>query len=93
MMQQNVRWYKKVLLHYHIHLTAFSRTTSVSRHQKGKPFWILLEQEMMGRQWHQTDPVHIICTSSRSRLITIPAPHHSVFTGRMLFLPPNQQRW
>jgi len=30
----------------------FSRTTSVSRHQKGKPFWILLEQEMMGLQWH-----------------------------------------
>ena len=26
----------------------FSRTTWVSRHQKGKPFWILLEQEMMG---------------------------------------------
>ena len=23
--------------------------------------------------------------------ITTPAPHHSVFTGRMLFLPPNQQ--
>jgi len=22
----------------------------------------------------------------------MPAPHHSVFTGRMLFLPPNQQR-
>jgi len=26
----------------------FSRTTWVSRHQKGKPFWILPEQEMMG---------------------------------------------
>ena len=24
--------------------------------------------------------------------ITTPAPHHSVFTGRMPFLPPNQQR-
>ena len=22
----------------------------------------------------------------------MPAPHHSVFTGRMTFLPPNQQR-
>ena len=22
----------------------------------------------------------------------MPAPHHSVFTGRMFFLPPNQQR-
>ena len=26
----------------------FSRTTWVSWHQKSKPFWILLEQEMMG---------------------------------------------
>ena len=26
----------------------FSTTTWVSRYQKGKPFWILLEQEMMG---------------------------------------------
>jgi len=28
----------------------FSRTTWVSLHQKRKPFWILLEQEMMGWQ-------------------------------------------
>jgi len=27
----------------------------------------------------------------RSRQITTPAPHHSVFTGRMPFLPPNQR--
>ena len=34
-----------------------------------------------------------ICKSAtRSRQITTPAPHHSVFTGRMPFLPPNQQR-
>ena len=39
----------------------FSRTTWVSRHQKGKPFWILLEQEMMGWQWHQLDHMQIIC--------------------------------
>ena len=40
----------------------FSRTTWVSRHQKGKPFWILLYQEMIGRQWHQLDQMQIICT-------------------------------
>ena len=39
------------------------RTTWVSRHQKGKPFWILLEQEMMRWQWHQLDHMQIICTS------------------------------
>ena len=34
-----------------------------------------------------------ICKSApSSRQITMPAPHHSVFTGRMPFLPPNQQR-
>ena len=33
-----------------------------------------------------------ICKSApRSRQITMPAPHHSVFTGRMPFLSPNQQ--
>ena len=28
----------------------------------------------------------------RSRQTTTPTPHHSFFTGRMPFLPPNQQR-
>jgi len=33
-----------------------------------------------------------ICKSApRSRQITVPAPYHSVFTGRMPFLPPNEQ--
>jgi len=31
-----------------------------------------------------------VCTSLQTE--TTPAPHHSVFTGRMPFLPPNQQR-
>jgi len=36
--------------YYYIRSTAFfSRTTWVSWHQKGKSFWILLVQEMMGR--------------------------------------------
>jgi len=41
----------------------FSGTTWVSRHQKGKPFWILLKQEMVGWQWHQLDHMQIICSS------------------------------
>jgi len=41
----------------------FSRTNWVSRHQKRKPFWILLEQEMTGWQWHQLIHMQIICTS------------------------------
>ena len=53
-----------------------------------KPIWILLKQETVsgsGISW-------TICKSAhRSRQITTPAPHHSVFIGRMPFLPPNQQ--
>ena len=54
-----------------------------------KPVWISLKQETVsgsGISW-------AICKSApRSRQITTPAPHHSVFRGRMLFLTPNQQR-
>ena len=58
--------------------------------RKVKPIWILLKQETVsdsGISW-------AICKSaSRSRQITMPVPHHSsYFTGRMPFLPPNQQR-
>ena len=46
-------------------LTAFFQDNlgKLSWHQKGKPIWILLEQEMMGWQWHQLDHMQIICTS------------------------------
>ena len=56
--------------------------------RKVKPIWILLEQETVsgsGISW-------TICKSApRSRWITMPVPHQSICTGRMLFLPPNQQ--
>jgi len=67
----------------------FSRTTWVSRHQKGKPFWILLEQEMMGWQWHQLDHVQIICTSLQTNNHASTSPLR--FYSQMPFLPPNQQ--
>jgi len=35
----------------------------VSRNQKGKPFWILPEKEMMGWPWHQLGHMQTICTS------------------------------
>ena len=68
-----------------------SGTTWVSRYQIGiKPIWISLEQETVsgsGISW-------AICKfAPRSSQITTPVPHRSVFfTGRMPFLPPNQQR-
>ena len=51
--------------------------------------WILLKQETVsgsGISWA------IRKSAPCSRQITTPAPHHSVFRGRMPFLPPNQQR-
>ena len=56
--------------------------------RKVELIWVLLKQETVsgsGINW-------AICNSaSSSRQITTPAPHHSVCTGRMPFLLPNQQ--
>ena len=53
-----------------------------------EPIWIILKQETVsgsGINW-------AICKSApRPRQITMPASHHTVFTGLMPFLPPNQQ--
>ena len=75
--------------HTHTHLTAlcpglprWAATTKV------KPIWILLEQETVsgiGISWAVCKP------ATRSRQITTPAPTTQFFTGRMPFLPPNQQ--
>ena len=62
-----------------------SRTTQVSRYQKGKINLDLLEQEIVSGS--SMDHMQV-CTLSQ---ITIPTSHHSVFTGRMPFLLPNQQ--
>jgi len=79
--------------YYYIHLMAFlSRTTSVRQHQKGKPFWILLEQEKMGWQWHELDHMQILCTSLQADNHASPLPLTThFFTGWMPFVPPNQQ--
>ena len=68
-------------------LQSFSRTSWISRYQKGRI--ILEKEEMMGGSG-------ISCTICKSfalcyRKVTTPAPHHSIFMSRMLFLPPNQQ--
>jgi len=57
----------------------FSRSAWVSWHRKGKTFWILLEQEMMGWQWHQLDHMQIMCTSLQTDNHASTVPHHSVF--------------
>jgi len=70
----------------HTHLTAlFAGLPGWAGTRKLKPMWILLKQETVsgsGISW-------AVCKSTRcSRQITTPAPHHSVFSGRMLFPPP-----
>ena len=76
--------------HTHTRLTVlFPGLPGWAGTRKVKPIRILLKQETVsssGISW-------AICKSApRSRQITTPAPHHSVFTGRMPFLPPSQQR-
>ena len=64
----------KMLCNTHPFYSPLSRTTQVSRYQKGKPIWILLKQEIVsgsGISW-------ATCKSARrSRQITMPVPHHS----------------
>jgi len=74
------------ILYTHMHL--FLGLARWAGTRKVKPIWILLMEEIVsgsGISW-------AICKSApRSRQITMSAPHHSVFTGWMPFLPPNQQ--
>jgi len=79
-----------LLLLLHLFNGLFSGTTWVRWHQTAKLFWILLEQEMMGWQWHRLHHMQIICTSLQTDNHASMSP--SVFTGQMPFLPPNQQR-
>jgi len=74
--------------HTHPFNGPFSGTTRVSRYQKSKTNLDFTEARDREWQWHQLGHMQV-CTSLQ---ITMPAHHHSVFTGRMPFLPPNQQR-
>jgi len=61
----------------------------MSWYQKGKIHLSFTEARDSEWQWHQLGHMQV-CTSLRQ--ITMPAPHHLVFTGQMPFLPPNQHR-
>jgi len=67
----------------HTFIGPSSRTTQVSQYQKGKTNQETVSGSVISLA---------ICKSApRCRQITTPAPHLSVLTGRMPFLPPNQQ--
>jgi len=83
-------WLVDLSTHTQTHLTAlFPGLPRWAGTRKVKPIWILLKHETVsgsGISWAR-------CKSApHSRQITMPAPHSCFFTGRMPFLPPNQQR-
>ena len=80
------------LLLWHPFNGLFSNTTWVSRYQKGKTSLDFNEARgdgVSGQQRHQR--TRCKQSASRSWQLTTPTSHHSIFTGRMLFLTPNQQ--
>jgi len=81
----DVAWYT----HTHTHLTALCPgLPGWASTRKVKPIRIVLKYETVscsGISWS-------ICKSApRSRQITMPAHHHSAFTGQVPFLVPNQR--
>jgi len=61
----------------------------VSWYQKVKPIWIFTEARNSEWQWHQLGHMHV-CNSFQTDNHAS-TPPLSFFTGRMPFLPPNQQ--
>jgi len=61
----------------------------VDRYQKGKTNLDFTEARDSGWQWHQLGHMQV-CTSLQTDIHTSTSPL-SFFTGRMPFLPPNQQ--
>ena len=82
--------YTLLSLHIHPFNCPLSGTTQVSRYQKGKTNLDFTEARDSGWQWHQLGRVQA-CTLLQTDNHTS-TPLLSIFTGRMPFLPPNQQR-
>ena len=81
-----------ILLGYHTHTFngPFSGTTQVSRYQKGKTNLDFTEARDSEWQWHQLGHMQVcILLQTDNHTSTPPL---CFFTGRMPFLPPNQQR-
>jgi len=80
-----------VQLHTHTHPFngPFSGITQVSRYQKGKTSLDFTEARDSEWQWHQLGQMQV-CTSLQTDNHAS-TPPLSFFTGRMPFLPPNQQ--
>jgi len=84
---------KRTCTHAHTHARAFngplSGITWISRYQKCKTNLDFTEAKDSEWQWHQLGHMQV-CTSLQTDNHAS-TPPLSFFTGRMLFLPPNQQ--
>ena len=80
----------QLLLLLHPFTGLFSKTTGVSRYQKGKTSLDFTGARDSEWQWHQLGHMQI-CTSLQTDNHAN-TPPLSFFTGRVPFLPPNQQR-
>ena len=81
------------LIHTHTHLFngPFSGTTRVNQYQKGKPNLELDFTEARDSEWQWYQLGHMqVCTLLQTDNHAS-TPPLSFFTGRMPFLPPNQQ--
>jgi len=89
-LQKPIKTYKLLL---HPFNGLLSRTTWVSRYQKGKTCLDLNEAKddgVLELQWHQLDHMQTICSLLQTDNHTN-APSVNFFTVWMLFLTPNQQ--
>jgi len=82
-------YYYTTILLLHSFNGLFSRTTQISRHQKDKPFWILMKQEMTGWQWHQLDHMQVICTLPQTDNHASTSPLSFLQTGCPSYCPTN----
>ena len=69
-----------------------SRTSRVSRYQKGKTNLDFTEARDSEWQWHQLGHIHYTSLHLAPGRKPRQHPTTQFFTGRMPFLPPNQQR-
>ena len=76
--------------HTHLFNGPFSRTTQVSRYQKGKTNLDFTEARGSEWQWHQLGHMQVCILLQTDNHASTPTL--KFFTGRMPFLPPNQQR-
>ena len=78
--------------HTHPFNGPFSGTTQVSRYQKGKTNLDFTEATDSEWQWHQLGYMHYASLHLAPDRQPSQHPTTLFFTGRMPFLPPNQQR-